>query len=98
MFARIMEGQLAADAAEEAINYVRQSLAPALRRQPGFLNGRLLRDPGTQACLLVLVWESEADRAQADDNSFLQTLLAHLSLYFVDRPMSQSYELQVQIV
>lgn len=98
MYARIMEGQLAAAEAEEAINYVRQSLAPALRRQPGFLGGRLLRDPATQACLLVLVWESEADRARADTDGFLQTLLGHQKVYFVGQPRSHSYELQVQIV
>lgn len=97
MYARILEGRLVVDSTDDAINYFRQSVAPGLRRQPGFVSGRLLSNATSAECLLVLLWESEADRSRADSDSFLQTLLGHLGLYFMDQPTRRAFELSVQI-
>lgn len=97
MYARLFEGSLRAGASGDATNYFRQSLVPALRQQPGFLNGRLLTDAATGHCLLITVWESEADRRGADANGVLQTLFGHWQQYFVQPPIWVDYDLAAQV-
>ena len=97
MYVRTLEGHLAPERADDAINYFRQSVAPALRRQPGFVSGRWLDEPTGGTCLLLVLWESAQDQQQADQNPLLQTLLGHLGVYFVDPPIRRSYELKAQI-
>ncbi|MBD2701570.1 hypothetical protein IC229_13045 [Spirosoma sp. BT702] len=98
MYVRTLEGQLGKADRQEAINYVRESIAPALRRQPGFVSARLWSNPASGHSQLALVWESEQDRQRADADGFLQTLLSHLAQYYVAPPVCQHYEINVQIV
>lgn len=97
MYARIVEGSLQAGLRHDTIDYFRHSIAPALRQQAGFLNGRLLSNSRSSHCQVVIVWESEADCQQAEMDVFLQTLFGHLSQYFVEPPRSRGYEVSVQI-
>lgn len=97
MYARIFEGSLRTGLRYETIDYFRQSIAPALRQQAGFLDGRLLSSRSTSYCQVITVWESEADCGQADTDGFLQTLFGHLSQYFVDPVRSRVYEVSVQV-
>lgn len=97
MYARSLEGRLVAGCASDAINYFRQSIAPALRQQAGFLDGRLLSSRQSTYCQVILIWEFEEDCEQADADGFLQTLLGQFSQYFVDPVRSRVYEVSVQV-
>lgn len=97
MYARTLEGFLRADAHSDAVSYFRLTIGPALRQQPGFLNGRLLANMSTNQCLLITVWETQTDRQRAGANGALQTLLGHLQQYCIHPLMSADYELTAQV-
>jgi hypothetical protein len=107
MYARILEGWLRGSAGEEALTYFRLSVAPALRRQPGFVGGRLFSavgrtdagrtTAGRTEWLVLLLWETEHQRAEADADAVLQTLLGHLTQYFEEPLRSRWGEQQAQV-
>jgi hypothetical protein len=87
--------------------YFRLSVGPALLRQPGFVGGRLFanadRTDGDRASagrtewLVLLLWETERQRAAADADAVLQTLLGHLTQYFEEPLRSRWGEQQAQV-
>jgi len=97
MHARTLEGFLRPDAHLDAVNYFRLTIGPALRQQPGFLNGRLLANTSTNRCLVITVWDTQADRQGADANRSLQTLLGHLQQYCTHPLVPADYELSAQV-
>ncbi|GAB3915530.1 antibiotic biosynthesis monooxygenase family protein [Larkinella terrae] len=97
MYARTLEGGLRAEAHSDATTYFRLSIGPALRQQPGFLHGQLLANSVTNQCLLLTVWETQADRQAADASRSLQTLLGHLQHYCSQPLVSTDYQLNAQV-
>ncbi|RRA98127.1 antibiotic biosynthesis monooxygenase family protein [Larkinella rosea] len=97
MFARTLEGGLRAEALSDATTYFRLSIGPALRQQPGFLHGQLLANSATNQCMLLMIWETQADRQAADANRLLQTLLGHLQHYCIQPLVPADYELNAQV-
>ncbi|MBD2702628.1 hypothetical protein IC229_18420 [Spirosoma sp. BT702] len=97
MYVRTLDGLLADSEQQLAIDYIRQSIGPALRRQAGFVSACFWHNPASGQSQLVLIWDSEADRQRAEADGFLRTLLAHLAQYYAAPPRYQHYEIHVQI-
>ncbi|RYF69570.1 MAG: hypothetical protein EOO39_17320 [Cytophagaceae bacterium] len=97
MYARIVQVPLLPDAITKATDYFRDSVGPALKKHQGFKNSRFLVDSTSNRCLMVTLWESEADRTAAETNGFLQDVLKNMKPYFAGQPVVDYYEVAVQV-
>lgn len=97
MFARIIQVQLQVGTITEATDYFRRSVGPALKELPGFKNSRFLVNPTTHQCLMVTLWETEADRTNAESNGFLQGVLKDMKPFFAGQPIVDYYDVAVQV-
>jgi quinol monooxygenase YgiN len=98
MYARIVQVPLATNTIDEATDYFRDSVGPALKEHAGFLNSRFLVDSTNNRCLMVTLWETAEARSQAETNGFLQDVLKNMKPYFAGPPTIDYYDVAVQIV
>ncbi|MFC5411460.1 antibiotic biosynthesis monooxygenase family protein [Larkinella bovis] len=98
MYARVIQVPLKPDAIDQATQYFRESVGPALKELNGFKNSRFLTDPATNKCLMVTLWESEQARKDAESNGFLQDVLSQMKGYFAGPPTIDYYEVGVQVI
>jgi heme-degrading monooxygenase HmoA len=98
MYARIVQVLLQPGSIAEATNYFRESIGPALKDHPGFLNGRFLVDEANNRCLMVTLWESAETRTEAETNGFLQHVLQNMKIYFSGPPAIDYYHVPVQVI
>lgn len=61
MYARLVTATVATEKIEEVILLWRESVAPSVRQQAGFLSARLLMDRNTGKVASIGLWETEAD-------------------------------------
>ena len=97
MYARVIQFPLKPESIIEAVDYFRDSVGPALKKQEGFKNSRMLTNSDTNKGLMVTLWESEAHRQAAETNGFLQDVLKHMRNYFAGPPTIDYYEVSVQV-
>ncbi len=97
MFARVIQVPLKPESINEAIDYFRDSVGPALKQLDGFKNSRFLTNPETNKGLMVTLWESEAHRQDAENSGFLQGVLQKMGNYFAGPPTVDYYEVSVQV-
>ena len=97
MHARVVTVQLKPEMRDEASRFYRDSDSAALKGQKGFNSTRFLTDGASDKCLMVTLWESEADLKASETNGFLKEQLGHLGQFFATPPAIDRYEIDVEV-
>jgi heme-degrading monooxygenase HmoA len=98
MFARVVTVQIQPEVHDEASQFYRDSVGAALKEQKGFHSTRLLVDRASSKCLMVTLWESEADMKASEASGFLKEQLGHLGRFFASPPNIDRFEIMVQLM
>jgi heme-degrading monooxygenase HmoA len=95
MRARVVSMLVQPGKIDEVIAIHRDHVVPALQQQPGFRGTRLLSDASTGKCLIVTLWESEAEMQASEASGWFREQLAKFSSTFAAPPTREHYELSL---
>ena len=87
---RVREGNL-----DHVIRVIRQRIAPAARRQPGFAGFVLMSDRKTRYVVSTSYWETEADMLASGTAQYLQEQISYLINYLSGLPDIEYYEVDM---
>ena len=89
-FARILQAPLQPDTTKPAAEFFRDTIGPSLKRQPGYVTSRFLTNAITNKCLLVMLWDSEAHREEAESSGSLHEALQQIDHFSPSRLRSNT--------
>jgi heme-degrading monooxygenase HmoA len=92
MHARVVTLTLQPGQLDAATTIFRDSVIPALRQQPGFVQAYLLSDRAADQLVSVVLWASEAALLASGGSGFLQEQFAKFAAIRVAPPVAASYE------
>jgi len=96
MHARVVNVQFQSGTIDEASRIVRESIAPAMKEQPGFKGQLLFTQRDTGKAISVNLWEAEADLTTFEANPLYRELLGKLTGVLAGPPAGERYEVSVQ--
>ncbi|HJQ29276.1 MAG TPA: antibiotic biosynthesis monooxygenase [Rubrobacter sp.] len=84
---RVREGNL-----DRVIRVIRQRIAPAARRQPGFAGFVLMSNRKARYVVSTSYWETEGDMLASETAEYLQEQISYLIIYLSGLPDIKHYE------
>jgi len=97
MYARIVTAQAKPGALDEIASVYENSIAPAMKKQPGFKGAKLMANEDTNVGVSITFWETEADMLAGEASGYLQKEMAKLGPHFAAPPATARYEVSVQV-
>jgi heme-degrading monooxygenase HmoA len=97
MYARVITVQIQPIRVDEAIRIYQDSVVPAAKQQKGFKNIWLLTDRKSGKGISVVLWETEADMIASETSGYLSAQLAKFGSFFTIPPITERYEVSVQV-
>jgi heme-degrading monooxygenase HmoA len=82
---------------DDVIAIHRDHVIPNLKQHPGFRGTRLLSDDSTGKCLIVTLWDSEAEMQASETSGWFREQLARFSSTFAAPPTREHYDLSLSI-
>lgn len=96
MYARVTTAHVRADKIGEAISIARESVAPVVKEQQGFMSMLLLTDPDTGKGLAITLWETEEDMRAGEASGYVQQQYGKLAGVLAGPPISEHFEVSVR--
>jgi heme-degrading monooxygenase HmoA len=96
MYARVTIMAFKKGATDEAVRIFERSVLPAARDQKGYGGSYFLADRGTDKCIAVTFWQSEADAAANEENRYYQEQLVKFMALYTVPPIREGYEVAVE--
>ena len=97
MHARVGQYHFKPDRFHEAVSLIRDSVAPAMRRQAGFKGVLLFTDAKASKVMSLSIWESEdAMTVSEGSGGYFQEALLKLAPLFLGSPVVEHYDVTVQ--
>lgn len=96
MYARLVKGQISQGKLEEAIWLWRESVAPSVKQQKGFISARLLVERSTGRVASLGLWETEADFQGTV--AWNQGQIARFAGLFTAAPSVEGYEVVAEVL
>ena len=92
MHARVVNLQVRPVDTQGMVRIYRDSVAPAVRRQPGFGGALLLTDPETGIGVSITMWETEADREAGEASGFYREQIKKFADLLTETPVRKHNE------
>ncbi|HEX2171436.1 MAG TPA: antibiotic biosynthesis monooxygenase family protein [Dehalococcoidia bacterium] len=97
MHARVGVYQVRPGQLQQAVSVITETVAPAMRRQPGFQGILLLADEKASRIMSISTWDSEeAMRVAEGSGGYFQDALVRLGPLFIGSPVVEHYDVEVQ--
>ena len=97
MHARVGQYHFKPDQFDQAVDLIRDTVAPAMRRQAGFKSVLLFTDVKASKVISISIWESEdAMRVSEGTGGYFQEALIKLAPLFIGSPVVEHYDVTVQ--
>lgn len=97
MFARCTTMQFKLAFIDQAIDILRNSIAPAAQSQKGFKELNVYLDRKTGKAVSIALWESEEDAVANEKSLYYQEQLLKLRHHFANPPIREGYEVIIQV-
>lgn len=97
MHARVLTARLRPGALDEALEIVRDDMAPVIREQPGFRGFLVLTDREADRAITISLWETEADRDAGEATGYARAQLARIGPLFAAPPVFESYAVDLRL-
>ena len=97
MYARVITTPMKPGSMDEAASIYENSIAPAMREQPGFKGATLLANEDTNTAISISLWETDADMQAGEASGYLQAQFAKVAPFFAGPPATEQYEVSVQV-
>jgi len=97
MKARLLRVSFKPDRYSQAREIIESGLAPALKRQPGFVRGAMLVDRATGGAISIVIWDSETSLSTWESSDTLRTQLDRLLPTVNAQPTREIYDLAYRI-
>ncbi len=93
MFASVTTGRIHSDKWDEVSKLLEEEVKPLAQNQKGFINGYVLRLPGTDDSMTFVLWETEADAlASAEPGGAFREAIGKIAHTLADQPERKIYE------
>jgi quinol monooxygenase YgiN len=97
MYARVVTIQIQPSKVDEAIRIYQDSVVPSAKQQKGCKSIWLLTDRKSGKGISVGLWETEADMTASETSGYLAAQLAKFGSLFTAPPITEHYEVSVQM-
>lgn len=96
MHVRVVSAPLKPDAIPEGVAVFENSVAPAMKEQPGFVGAMLLVNETENKFISFSQWETEADMQASEASGYLQAQMAKIATMLAAPPANEHFELAAQ--
>jgi quinol monooxygenase YgiN len=91
MHARVITHRAREGNLDRVIQIIRENIAPAARRQPGFFAFVVMSDPDTGIVVSTSYWNTEADMLASENAEYLQEQIGRLITLLRGPPAIKRY-------
>jgi hypothetical protein len=96
MYARVTHYLVLPGKLEAFIRLIQEESIPQAKQQSGFRNSYILTHRSIGVCVVITLWETEADLLASEAGSFLQEQLIKVVSVLASLPNRELYEVSAQ--